>query len=301
MSPSSPTFGSQTGYTRDDILRIGNITRQQLKAWEKQGFVRTTEPFQFGDILAVKTLKKLRELKIPPARIKKAITALLVWLEDVQHPLSQLKITTEGKRITVRLSGNRMEAISGQLLLDFDGDDVQNLRSITARTTVRTKALEEDAERWFQKGLALEETGAPVIDAVAAYRKAIEANPEAAGALVNLGTISFRAKKLREAETFYNRAVKADPAYPLAHFNLGNLNDELGNAEVARGYYKEAIKLNPQYADAYFNLALLHEKHNELLQAIGCWQAYLRLDATSSWAKTARKQLDRLKSTVRQK
>jgi predicted Zn-dependent protease len=300
LSTPSLITGSRADYSRDDILRIAGITRQQLRAWERQGFIRAADSFQFADILALKTLKRLRELKIAPSRIRQAVTALIGWLEDVQHPLSQLRITAEGKRITVHLSGNRMEAISGQLLLDFEGEEVK-LRTFEPKPVGRTKARDEESERWFQKGLTLEETGAPVAEAIAAYKKAIEANPDAAGALVNLGTISFRARRLREAEDLYNRAVKADSEYPLAHFNLGNLHDELGNAEAARVYYQKAIKLNPRYADAYFNLALLHEKHNELLQAIGCWQQYLRLDGTSTWAKTARKQLDRLKSTVRQK
>lgn len=301
MATPGTSFGAKNGYTREDILRIAGVTRQQLRAWEKQGLIRPQDNFQFGDILALKTLKKLRELKIPTSRIKAAISALLGWLDDVQHPLSQLRITAEGKRITVHLSGNKMEAISGQLLLDFDGEELKKLTTFASKPAVRTKAQDDESENWFQKGLALEETGRPIAEAIAAYRKAIEANPNAAGALVNLGTISFRARKLREAEAFYNRAVEADAEYALAHFNLGNLNDELGNVEMARKYYQQAIKLNPQYADAFFNLALLHEKNNEILQAISCWQSYLRLDGTSTWSKTARKQLDRLKKTVRHK
>jgi tetratricopeptide (TPR) repeat protein len=108
-------------------------------------------------------------------------------------------------------------------------------------------------------------------------------------------------RKLKDAEFYYTRAVEADPGYPLAHFNLGNLRDEQGNAAEARKHYLNAIRLNPRYADAYFNLALVCERNNEILQAIGYWQTYLKLDSTSSWARAARKQLDRLKKTVRSK
>jgi tetratricopeptide (TPR) repeat protein len=118
---------------------------------------------------------------------------------------------------------------------------------------------------------------------------------------VNLGTIAFKMRRMREAANYYERAMQADPAYPLARFNLGNLNDELGNFEAARKHYLEALRLNPKYADAYFNLALLCERHNELLQAIGYWNTYLKLDSSSTWAGTARKQLERLKRAVRSK
>ena len=71
--------------------------------------------------------------------------------------------------------------------------------------------------------------------------------------------------------------------------------------ETARRHYLDAIRLNPRYADAYFNLALLCERNNDLLQAVGYWQSYLKLDSTSSWASAARKQLERLKKAVRSK
>ena len=56
-----------------------------------------------------------------------------------------------------------------------------------------------EAERYFQQGLSLEETGAPIQDAMAAYEKAIDLNPNAAGALVNLGTILFPRSEAEES------------------------------------------------------------------------------------------------------
>jgi tetratricopeptide (TPR) repeat protein len=296
-----------SAYRREDVLRIADVTERQLRSWEKQGLLEPRENFGFSDLLALKTLKKLRELHITPKQIQRAITSLKSRLDDIDHPLAQLRITAEGRRITVHVAGNMMEPISGQLLLDFDAKEIEKLRSFPVATAppgltaAESEAKERLAEHWFQRGLALEETGAPVEDAVAAYRKAIESNPNASGALVNLGTIAFRMRRMKEAADYYARAMEADPQYPLAHFNLGNLYDEQGNFEAARKYYLEAIRLSPRYADAYFNLALLCERNNEVLQAIGYWQAYLKLDSTSSWASSARKQLERLKRTVRSK
>jgi tetratricopeptide (TPR) repeat protein len=283
-----------------------NVSERQLKAWEKQGFVAASATFGFSDLLALKTLKKLRDFDIAPRQIQLALASLRKHLGDEAQPLSQLRITAEGRRITVHISGNKMEPISGQLLFDFDSKEIEKLRAFPretkpARGPAQETSSEQASEFWFQRGLALEETGAPVGEAVAAYRKAIEANPAAPGALVNLGTILFRMRKLREAEDYYTRAVAADPAYPLAHFNLGNLYDEQGKTGEARKFYLSAIRFNPRYADAFFNLALLCERSNEILQAIGYWQTYLKLDSTSSWASAARKQLDRLKKTVRSK
>lgn len=292
------------GWRREDVRRIADISERQLKSWEKQGLVEPQEQFGFSDLLALKTLKKLRELRITPKQIQRALTSLKSRLEDVHQPLSQLRITAEGRKITVHVAGNMMEPITGQLLLDFDAKEIEKLRSFpvqAASAEEQNDAKERLAEHWFQRGLALEETGAPVEEAEAAYRKAIDANPNASGALVNLGTIAFRMRRMKEAAEFYRRATEADPQYPLAHFNLANLYDEQENFEPARKHYLEAIRLSPRYADAYFNLALLCERNNDVLQAIGYWQAYLKLDSTSSWASAARKQLERLKRTVRSK
>jgi tetratricopeptide (TPR) repeat protein len=298
MIAEAPSGGT---YRREDVRRMVDVTERQLRAWEKLGFIPSLGSFGFSDLLALKTLKRLRELRIAPRQIQLAIKALKNRLAHIDHPLAQLRITANGRKIAVHIGGSRMEAISGQLLLDFDSNELEKLRSLPVRTEPVAPVNEQLSEHWFQRGLALEETGALVSDAITAYRKAIESNPNASGALVNLGTIAFRMRKLKEAADYYARALEADPTYPLAHFNLGNLNDEQGNFIVARKHYGEAIRLNPRYADAYFNLALLCERTNDLLQAISNWNMYLKLDSTSTWANTARRQLDRLKRSVRSK
>ncbi len=294
-------------YRREDVLRMVDVSERQLRAWERQGLLRAGDTAGFSGVLALKTLKRLRELKITPERIRLAMKALRERFDGdpLQSPLSRFRITAEGRKITVHLDGGRMDPVSGQLLLDFDAREIEKLRAFPVRVPKEEAALTEarhrEAEEWFQRGLSLEETGAPVEDAAAAYRKAIELNPKAAGALVNLGTIAFRRKKLKEAAELYGRAMESDPDYPLAHFNLGNLKEEQGDFAGARTHYMDAIRLNHVYADAYFNLALLCERNGDLLQAVRYWQSYLKLDATSSWAGTARRQLDQLKRSLRSK
>jgi tetratricopeptide (TPR) repeat protein len=305
---TQPPTGSGA-WQRDDVCRMLGITPRQLNAWEKLGFLSPGDTFGFPDLVALKTLRRLRELHIPVQKIKDAVASLKIRLEDIDRPLAQLRMTTEGRRIAVHVSGSRMEAMSGQLLFDFGEKEIEKLRAFPMKAAPPDTSAaptgpvidEEKAEFWFQRGLALEETGAPVEAAIDSYRKALEANPFAPGALVNMGTILFRQNKYRKAKELYARAVEADPAYPLAHFNLGNLADELGESEDARKHYLEAIRLNPRYADAYFNLALLSERTSDILRAIGYWSTYLKLDATSSWARAARKQLDKLKQSVRTK
>ncbi|SPE34993.1 Tetratricopeptide TPR_2 repeat protein (fragment) [Candidatus Sulfopaludibacter sp. SbA3] len=155
-----------------------------------------------------------------------------------------------------------------------------------------------ESEAWFQKGLELEEIGAPVDQAVEAYRMVLELNPGAAGALVNLGTIYYRQRKFGEAEKYYRQAIEVDETYPLAQFNLGNLFDEQGRIKEALDHYRRALSLNPNYADAHFNLALLCERTGDTLTAVHHWKTYLKLDNSGQWAEIARRQLERLRQAV---
>jgi TPR repeat protein len=291
-------LAARDAYSRDAILRMARVSSRQLTAWEAKGLVDRLDRYAFDDLRTIKTLTRLREHGVGTAAVRKILDSIHKRLGPIEKPLSHLRITKDGRRITVYVPGGAMDAASGQMLLDFDSRGVEEFRT----PPKEERPIDEPAaEHWFQRGLMLEENGAPIEQAAQAYHRAVDANPHAAGALVNLGTIAFRRKKLREAEEFYIRAAEADPQYALAQFNLGNLYDEQGRVEEARRHYLQAISLNNRYADAVFNLALLCERNNELLKAIHYWRMYLKMDGTSSWAQAARKQLDRLKSTVRSK
>jgi tetratricopeptide (TPR) repeat protein len=214
----------------------------------------------------------------------------------VKQPLSELGFVSDGKKIAVRVAGQTMEALTGQILFDFDAAELGALTEFPDRKGSRNRMRESEA--WFQKGLDTEETGAPVELAIEAYRKALELNPAAAGALVNLGTIFYRQRNFVEAERHYVQAVAADPAYPLAEFNLGNLYDEQGRVKDAADHYHRALELNPAYADAHFNLALIAERSGESLRAVSHWKTYLKLDPSGQWAEIARRQLDRLRQAT---
>lgn len=282
-------------YSRSDVRRQFGVTERQLRGWERQKFIDPAESYSFSDLLAIQTLIKLRENRIGARQIGEALAALRRKLSWVKHPLSELRIVSDGRKIAVHVAGQKMEAISGQILIDFDAADVAAVRNFPERP--RGNRLRE-SEAWFQKGLELEETGAPIEEAMAAYEKVLELNPGAAGALVNLGTIYYRQRKFPEAEAHYRQAIEADPAYPLAQFNLGNLYDEQGRLPEALDHYKRALTLNPQYADAHFNLALLCERSGETLKAVHHWKAYLKLDHSGQWAEIARRQLERLRQVV---
>jgi tetratricopeptide (TPR) repeat protein len=298
-----PAPATKHAYSREEVRRLLDVSERQLRRWEKQNFVSASGSFTFSDILALRTLIGLHESKIPASQIRKALDALRERLRDVHNPLTELKIYSQGKKIQVQFAGQRMEPISGQLFLDFDESEISKLLSFPGqplgeRAGTRRPKSRFEAEQWFERGLELEQTGAPMEEIIEAYRKAAEIDPTSAGALVNLGTVYFNARNWREAERHYRKALKVDPRYALAYFNLGNLYDEKGDRSEALSHYLLAIRFQPNYADAHYNVALLYQSTGQPLKALGHWKFYLKLDPNSSWAAIARRELAKLKDST---
>lgn len=272
-----------------------DVTERQLRGWEKHRLIPPMERFAFSDLIALRTLIKLRESRIPPARIRNAITAVRDRLQGIKDPLKELRIVSDGRRIHVQIGDHSMEPISGQLLFNFDQAELKRLVSFPdPKKTDESRSRRDSAEKWFQKGLECEQTGA-IQEAISAYQSAVGLDPTSAGAWLNLGTIFFNARQFAKAEAHYGRALETDPKYALAHFNIANLYDERGNHELALRHYHEAVRLNPAYADAHYNLALLFQGNGQVMEAVRHWKTYLKLDPNSSWASIARRELDKLR------
>lgn len=290
---------AKQAYSRAETCRLLKITERQLKGWEHQKLLPASETYGFRELLALRTILKLRASRLASPQIRRALTALREKLRDIHDPLSQLKIYADGKRIRVEIDGRAMEAESGQLLLNFDAVELKRLLEFRKPAALNADQIQRAAaEHWFQRGLELEQTGAPIAEVIEAYQKAVELDPTSAGALVNLGTIQFNARNWKEAERYYLEALKADPQYALAHFDLANLYDERGDRVQAQHHYLAALEISPTYADAHYNLALLYQGLNQGMKALRHWTEYLKLDPSSHWSSIARRELSKLRKAA---
>jgi tetratricopeptide (TPR) repeat protein len=286
-------------FSREATRRLLRISEKQLKRWEQQKLVQPAAAYGFRELVALRTLIKLRASHVPPQQIRRAILALTRKLRGVQDPLTELKLYADGKKIRVELEGRAMDAESGQLLLNFNHGELNRLLEFRAKESPRAERdLRLEAEHWFQRGLDMEAAGAPAKEVIEAYQKAVELDPHSAGALVNLGTIYFNARNFVQAEQYYQRATEVDPDYALAHFDLANLFDERGDRTRALEHYLAAIRIAPNYADAHYNIALLYQGANQPMKAVSHWTTYVKLDPSSQWAAIARRELDKLRDAA---
>lgn len=305
MAPPTPTADNNqaAGYSREQVRRLLKIPERLLRVWERQQLISEQKEYRFSDLLLLKTIVRLRDERIPAQRIRRSLLALRERMKDTPDLFSEVRVSSHGHRVRVQVGKSHMDPISGQLLFDFDEHEISKLLHLpkAGRDIQKTGEIlrrKVEAESWFERGLDLEQRGAPKTDIIAAYEKAAELDPMAAGALVNLGTVYFQNQAWADAEKQYRKAIEIDPSYPLAHFNLGNLYDERIDYSNALFHYKEAIRLLPTYADAHYNLALLQQNAGELMDAVRHWRAYLKLDGGSSWSDIARRELAKIEAVT---
>jgi tetratricopeptide (TPR) repeat protein len=145
------------------------------------------------------------------------------------------------------------------------------------------------AEQYFLMGSLLDD-GTPerIEEAIKAYRRALEEDPDLVAALINLANIRYSRDELAEAQALYERAIVLDPSYFEAHFNLGNIHHDHAQYVEAEASYREALALNPDYPDAHFYLAVTLEKMGRSVDARAHWKAYERLAPQGEWVELAR-------------
>jgi tetratricopeptide (TPR) repeat protein len=94
-----------------------------------------------------------------------------------------------------------------------------------------------------------------VDDAVAAFRRALEANPESAEARVDLAAALAAQDKPLAAIGALREAVAAAPDNPTARYNLGVLLHHQGDLDGALVHLRRAVELAPADGEAWLELA----------------------------------------------
>ena len=97
-------------------------------------------------------------------------------------------------------------------------------------------------------------------EAEAAYRKAIELDPNKSSALFNLGLLLQQRGELREASKLYAGAIKAEPGHAWAHYQLGSIQEAWGQESKAVDSYAQAFALDPQLAFPEVNPHIIENK-----------------------------------------
>lgn len=284
-----------TSYSRQDVLRILQISSHQLQGWERAGLIPQQQSYTFQDLGQLRTLRALREDDVSAASIRHSILAMKA-VAGMTNPLLEASVVRTGTRLAFRHHGAMVDPIRRQLLFDFDradGMDRPSVGSAPSPLRLPGASSQSGVQDRFLAAVQAEEAGEKQ-RAIALYEEIVELDPTYTAAYINLGTIHFHLRQYDRAEKLYRRAAEADPNYVLAFFDLGNVLDELERLDESIAAYRQAVALAPQYADAHYNLALAFERKGQPRSALQRWQSYLKLDSSGPWADHARGQIRKL-------
>lgn len=267
-----------------EVCKRLRLPPEALQRWEQFGLIRPVDGlYDFQDLVSIRTLAELVERGVRPEVIAKSLQSLASILPAVDRPLAQLKIVAQNPKALHVDLGEFLMAPNGQLLINFDEEPRREAAIVPLHATP------SEAE-WFEYGQTCEESE-DYSEAVDAYRRAISTEPHFPAAWFNLGNALRMLGQIDAAADAYREASRQDAAMAPAWYNLADVQEEQGKIHDAVKSLQAALQASLSYADAHFNLALCHEKLEQRSEAKRHWEAYLKLDGSSQWAKIARRHL----------
>lgn len=303
-----------------EVARIFGVNESRIRYWAQTGFINPSGAqggkrlYTFRDLVTVRAAMELLDRGIPLQRVRRTLQALRDALPDLEQPLTKLRVRSDGEQLVVMEQQGAFEPLSGQLVLDFELEDlharvvellkVQNQRAAPEREPVgggvqatppgRVQQPGEPttAYGWFLRGCACDQPEQDPERAIAAYRRAVELDPALAAAHTNLGNLYYRRGELEQAQGSYETACTLDPDQPQARYNLANLYEEQGELDRAIAEYRRVLSVDPGFADAHFNLALTLERVGSRVQALEHWRRFVELGSggaeSQEWLAIAR-------------
>jgi tetratricopeptide (TPR) repeat protein len=157
-----------------------------------------------------------------------------------------------------------------QLQLSVNGELLQ-----TGSFVVQEPSL--DANAWFQQGIELDQRGA-YAEALAALDKAIELDPNLAGAYNSRALVHAHLGEYAQAMEDVNQALELDPDLAEAHNTRGEIHRVQNQFELAISDYDQAIVLNPEDAVAHSNRGRAYRSLGDLEQAVADFDRAIALD-----------------------
>lgn len=280
-------MGATDRFSRREFQRLLDVTDKQLNYWERLRLVSPRKGgnekfYDFRDLISLRTAKQLIEKGVSANRLRRSLVALNQKLSEVQAPLTELRIMSNGRDVIVERDGARLEPITGQFVLNFDTRDLGD--------KVRYMP-ERGPEDWYSLALQYEADPKCRGEAIEAYQRVLAADPSHIDALINLGMLSYDDGNVEKATECFQRAAELNKDNAVAQFNLGSVLEELGELESARQHLRLAVRLDPRYADAHYNLAFVCDRLAAHAEAREHWQRYVELDPASPWCEYARRRL----------
>ncbi len=173
-------------------------------------------------------------------------------------------------------------ATGSVLILDFSADEWQSTRQRAA------------AMRSYNRGVEFQQQE-QLVEAERQFRQAIETAPEFVNARYNLALVLLKRGQHDQAHDILAELTQQRPDDPDFRFALGNVRFLQARFAEAATDFQRLLAAHPDHRRGAFSLARSLQEAGRTTEAIAAWEAFLRLDDTSSWAVQARRHLQELR------
>jgi hypothetical protein len=182
------------------VQRILGLDVRRLRYWERLRLVapqaRWGERFySFGDLVALRTIQRITELKIPARRLRRpSPPPAAVWSS---LPLQELQFLDQGREVLVvppGANGKPFNPIRQQWVFPFGvPKPAAKLHAMSSKTP----------EQWFDEALECEARVELLQQSVEGYRHARELAPDWIEAHINLGVVLYQMGQTNEARAAF--------------------------------------------------------------------------------------------------
>jgi tetratricopeptide (TPR) repeat protein len=271
------------GYRSRDVSRVLDLPVAEVRRLARTGFVvprrgpRNELRFSFQDLVLLRAAAGLVRAEVPAARVRRALRAIRARLPG-HRPLAGVRVSADGREVVVQDGGARWNAETGQGLLDLDVAGIAQRVAPVVRAAAR-RGPPLDSEAWFRWGQDLD--GVAPAEAEQSFRKALELDPDHAGAHLRLGLLLHGRGDAAGAELHYRRAAASPRERARAALHLGVALEDQGLADEALLAYARALEADRGLADAHFHASRVLAAMGRAEDAERHLGEYRRLSRTS--------------------
>ncbi|MEM9246433.1 MAG: tetratricopeptide repeat protein [Cyanobacteria bacterium P01_F01_bin.153] len=162
--------------------------------------------------------------------------------------------------------------------------ELDRLKDAVTVQAMQGQSNDSDPQLWYARGNALDELGR-YDEAIAAYDRALEADPKFYAAWVNRGYCLDRLGRYRGAITAFDQALRLKPDYDGLWYNRGTVLGKIQRYGAAVESFNRALKLKPNFPAAWNNRGTALTKLNHYDEAIASFDRAISLaeDTPGPW------------------
>ena len=112
---------------------------------------------------------------------------------------------------------------------------------------------------WTLDGIAHDRDGDPE-GAEAAFRRALQSNPNDFDANIYLGAILYKRRAMDESKQYLSKALALEPGSPMAQYEMAMWESVSGEYEVAAAALEKVVAADPKWLEPHVELATLYYK-----------------------------------------